>query len=355
MASNISNTRRWFQFLFPLTCYFVFAYPIHRLSNWFDPQLGVGYVAAIIVWLISVAAMWYSFSGPKIVVRYVVVHWMGASFIFAILTLLAEGLRLILPATDRQIAFVVAILGILCVIAAVLISHYLAVKKVSIKSKKVTRPYRIVQISDVHIGSRQQGFMQRIVNRINTLQPDFIVVTGDLIDSSAVDYEALQSINQLKSKTYFSIGNHERYADLPKILNIAERLGMHILRQQTDRQEELTFIGVDDADDRDQVGKQLPAVSIDTETFNILLYHRPVGWWAARQHGVDLMLSGHTHNGQIFPFNWIVKQQFDRIRGLHSKENAHLYVSSGTGTWGPLMRLGSLNEITLVEISPAEP
>ena len=96
----------------------------------------------------------------------------------------------------------------------------------------------------------------------------------------------------------------------------------------------------------------------------MLLYHRPLGWEAAVEHGVDLMLSGHTHNGQIFPFNLLVKRQFRRISGLYSSKdsgkdgaagrpNAHLYVSPGTGTWGPLMRLGSLNEITCIDVKPA--
>ena len=69
-------------------------------------------------------------------------------------------------------------------------------------------------------------------------------------------------------------------------------------------------------------------------------------------HGIDLMLSGHTHNGQIFPFNLLVKQQFKRIAGLYIEKDARLYVSSGTGTWGPLMRLGSMNEITLFDLLP---
>jgi predicted MPP superfamily phosphohydrolase len=70
------------------------------------------------------------------------------------------------------------------------------------------------------------------------------------------------------------------------------------------------------------------------------------------EHGVDLMLSGHTHNGQIFPFNYLVRQQFARIKGLYQSESAYLYVNSGTGTWGPLMRLGTRNEISCFDLVP---
>ena len=307
---------------------------------------------AVAIWIGTIGLARFTFAGPRMKLRYLVVHWMGISFIFASLTLFAEFFRLILPVADRSVAAAVAIAALLCIVTSVLLSHHLAVKRLTISSSKIDRSYQIVQISDVHIGSRQKGFMQRIVNRINSLNPDFIVVTGDLIDSSAVDIDALESIRQLNAVTLFCIGNHERYADLAKVIDMAERLGMITLRQQTYHSEELAFSGIDDADDVNQVALNLPKVPIDDSKFNFLLYHRPVGWEAALDHGFDLMLSGHTHNGQIFPFNWIVKQQFRRIAGLYSKGNAHLYVSSGTGTWGPLMRLGSLNEVTLFNLVP---
>ena len=335
-----------------VACLFVFAYPAGRLSYWYFDNSGFSSGLAVAIWIGTIVLARYTFGGPRMKLRYLLVHWMGVSFIFASLTLFAEFARMILPVADPVTATAVAIAGLLCIVTAVLLSHYLTVKRLTITSSKLDRSYRIAQISDVHIGSRQKGFMQRIVNRINSLNPDFIVVTGDLIDSSAVDIDALESIRQLNAVTLFCIGNHERYADLAKVIDMAERLGMITLRQQTYHSEQLAFSGIDDADDVNQVALHLPQIPADAGKFNILLYHRPVGWEAAVDHGFDLMLSGHTHNGQIFPFNWIVKQQFRRIAGLYSKGNAHLYVSSGTGTWGPLMRLGSLNEITLFNLVP---
>ncbi len=133
---------------------------------------------------------------------------------------------------------------------------------------------------------------------------------------------------------------------------MADHLGMITLRQQTYHSDQLTFIGIDDVDDVDQVVQQLPQLSSHAEKFNKLLYHRPLGWESAIESGIELMLSGHTHNDQVFPFNWVVKQQFKRIEGMYEQGNARLYVSSGTSTWGPLMRLGSLNEVTLIELIP---
>ncbi len=340
----------WFNLLFTSACFFVFAYPVVRISTWLDA--GIGWAGAIVLWASGMVGMVYAFKTPKMVLRYIMVHWMGLSFVFASLVLLVEILRWIVPLNDEILAqSVIICASILCLIA-VLFSHNLRVKRYRIASKKITRAWRIVQISDVHIGSRQGGFMQRIVRRINQLEPDFITITGDLIDSTSVQLAALESLSKLKAKTFFSIGNHERYADLDKMLAMAEQLGLHTLRQQSVSMREITFLGIDDADRRDQVDCHLPNIALSADKFNVLLYHRPLGWECAIKHGVDLMLSGHTHNGQIFPFNWIVKQQFPRICGLYREGYHHLHVSPGTGTWGPLMRLGSCNEITVLTIEP---
>lgn len=338
--------------LFALCCWYVFAYPVMRLGTWAGAPYDMGWTGGVLVWLIGYIGMWYSFRGPNMVVRYVVVHWMGMSFILATTVLLAEVPRLIFNYPDQAAAPWILMLGGLAVVTAIIVSHHLAVKRVELPSDKLVTPRRIVQISDVHIGSRQGGFMRRIVNRINQLEPDVVVITGDLIDSSAVGIDALRALESIKAPAFFSIGNHERYADLPKALEMLEQLKVKTLSQAAHIWEDIQLIGVDDADRRDQVALMLPNVEIQPDYFNVLLYHRPVGWAAARQHDVDLMLSGHTHNGQIFPFNWVVRQQFDRIRGLHSNAHQHLYVSSGTGTWGPLMRLGSLNEISCIDLIP---
>jgi predicted MPP superfamily phosphohydrolase len=335
-----------------LACLFVFAYPAGRLNFWYFENSVLAWIVALIFWALSILAVRYSFNGPRMKVRYLVVHWMGISFIFSNATLLIEFIGLFLPMQNVTAVYLVVIVAFVSILFAVAISHHLSVKHLTIRSPKLDRNYRIVQISDVHIGSRQKGFMLRIVNKINSLNPDYIVITGDLIDSSAVDIETLESIRALKAPTLFSIGNHERYADLPKVIDMAAQLGMITLRQQTFHSQELTFTGIDDADDVNQVACHLPNIAPDTSKFNVLLYHRPVGWESAIEHGIDLMLSGHTHNGQIFPFNLLVKQQFPRISGLYVEGSSSLYVSSGTGTWGPLVRLGSLNEVTLFELIP---
>ena len=103
-----------------------------------------------------------------------------------------------------------------------------------------------------------------------------------------------------------------------------------------------------------QVARQLAAIDVHDHKFVLLLYHRPRGHEDAAAAGVDLMISGHTHAGQIVPFNLIVNRVFEQAAGLFRHEDSHLYVSTGTGTWGPVMRLGTRSEITLFEITPGQ-
>jgi predicted MPP superfamily phosphohydrolase len=280
------------------------------------------------------------------------VHWMGVSFVFACVAAAWELLRLVIPLGDVAAVPWLFLTAVILVVVAMAASHHLQIRQYRIHSSKLNAPLRVVQISDVHIGSRQGRFMARIVDRINHLKPDYVVITGDLIDSSAVEIEALKPLENLAGTTFFSVGNHERYADLPKAIAMLESLGVVPLRQTCHFAQGVQFIGIDDAEHHDHLARHLPGVGVLDDHFTILLYHRPLGWEAAIQHGVDLMLSGHTHNGQIFPFNWIVRRQFNRIRGMHRQSDCHLYVSVGTGTWGPLMRLGSLNEISCFDLLP---
>ncbi|MDA8023687.1 MAG: metallophosphoesterase [Gammaproteobacteria bacterium] len=349
-----SSARRRFYMLFIPACFFVFAYPPLRLANWHFGAGALGAGAGVLIWLAAVAALWHAFRAPNMLVRYVAVHWMGVSFILFALTAAYEGLRLIASPDDRAAAVWIAGIAAALVVVALAAAQHLSVRRLALPTEKVTRRHRVVQISDVHIGSRRGGYLARIVRRINQLRPDFTVITGDLVDSSAVGRAQLAALRDLRSRALFTLGNHERYAEPDAILKMLRELGVEPLRQQCVRAGELQVAGIDDADAREQVADNLPETLRGAQPgrYTILLYHRPLGWEAAAARGVDLMLCGHTHNGQIFPFNFLVKRQFRRINGLYKNGGAHLYVSPGTGTWGPLMRLGSRNEITCIDILP---
>ena len=140
---------------------------------------------------------------------------------------------------------------------------------------------------------------------------------------------------------------------LEDILLKLERVGVQSLRNATAWfRDDVQIVGIDDKDDPHQVEKQLDKIEINSSAFTLLLYHRPQGLVPAGRAGVQLMLSGHTHNGQIFPFNLLVARVFEQVKGLFSYHGAHLYVSQGTGTWGPVLRLGTRAEITWFQLRP---
>jgi uncharacterized protein len=227
-----------------------------------------------------------------------------------------------------------------------------SVVKVQLTSRKLHSQLRFAQITDVHIGSRSAAFLQRVIQQVNSVNPQFLCITGDFIDAPGIGEEQLAALRNCRAPIYFTIGNHERYEDLDAIINCLERLGVTVLRSRTATLGAVQLIGIDDSEHPTQVERELARLDIDTGLFVLLLYHRPRGLAAAARSGVDLMICGHTHNGQIVPFNLVVRRVFEQTVGLFRDGLTHLYVSPGTGTWGPVMRLGSRGEVTLFEVQP---
>ena len=230
-------------------------------------------------------------------------------------------------------------------------ANFPIVKLVALDSKKIKTHLRFIQISDVHIGSRSVRFLKSVITKIKKLDPEFLAITGDFIDSSGIEIDKLVALKDLSCPIYFVIGNHERYEDLDQILDRLISLGVFVLRSNyCYPRDDLQVIGIDDEDDPLQVEKELARLDVDQNGFSLLMYHRPMGFESAQKAGIDLMISGHTHNGQIFPFNLVVKSVFRHLAGLYRGINGDLYVSQGTGTWGPTMRIGTVAEITLFNI-----
>ena len=231
-------------------------------------------------------------------------------------------------------------------------AQLIRVNKISIPAPMAApRKRRIVHISDVHVGSRSSRLLRRVVAKANAQQPDYVVITGDLIDFRDIPQSALRALGDLESPSYFIIGNHERYVDLEEICQRLTNLGVRVLRNETLDLGDTQLIGIDDAESKHQVRTVLDSIAAQPERFRILLYHRPDGAADAAKWGAHLMLCGHTHHGQIVPFNFVVQRVFPQIRGLYDVDGLSLYVSPGTGTWGPILRLGSRSEIGMIELN----
>ena len=216
----------------------------------------------------------------------------------------------------------------------------------------LSRPIRLVQLSDVHIGSRGRDFLERVVAQARAHDPELVVVTGDLVDESRVGADDLAALARFDCPVFLAIGNHERYVDLAAAIAAVETHGVRVLRDETAVHGPLRLIGIDDRDRPDALPGVLARLGRDPERRDVLLYHRPDGWAAARAHGIPLTLSGHTHGGQIWPFGLLVRRQYPEMIGRFERDGTTLYVSSGTGTWGPALRLGTRSEMTVIDLVP---
>jgi predicted MPP superfamily phosphohydrolase len=334
----------------------LFAYPILRLCDWLG--LDGRMTAAIFIPLFFsqiVARLYLRHANYGLVfwLRRAADLWLGISPLLLCLLLVAE-----IPVALGWIAAMTAAQLLLAITAALLVYSMVnafspSVVTVSLNSPKLSAPLRFAQITDVHIGSRSSAFLARVMQRVNSQDVDFLCITGDFIDYPGISEEQLSALRSCRVPIYFCIGNHERYEDLDAILQRLQRLGVTVLRTEATLHGPVQLIGIDDSENPAQVKRELAKVDIDTSRFVLLLYHRPHGLAAAAQAGVDLMISGHTHNGQIVPFNLVVGRVFEQVVGLFRHGQTQLYVSPGTGTWGPVMRLGSRGEVTVFEVQPA--
>lgn len=242
-------------------------------------------------------------------------------------------------------------------------ARFVKVEKVHIEIKNLKESYKIVQLSDLHIGGLiDKKFVKDIVRRVNAMAPDIIVITGDLIDVDILHAkETVGELTNLKSKygTYFIAGNHEYFHGIEKIITAVKSLGIRVLENENvyiaDVGNGFNLAGVYDLmgyRTKTYMPDLNKALKGKKEAPTILLAHQPK-FIQEVYGGVDLMLSGHTHGGQLYPFKFLAALQQPYVSGLHQhNENLQIYVNKGTGFWGPPMRLGASAEITEIVIKP---
>lgn len=237
-----------------------------------------------------------------------------------------------------------------------------AVKRVEVHLPRLPRAMdglRVVQITDVHIGPTLDGaWLRQLVAQINELKPDVIAITGDLVDGPVERLrEHVRPIGDLRAKhgVYFVTGNHEYYAGADEWLRELTDLGLRVLRNervsiQPAPGAHFEIAGVYDFHSGTFPGHGPDLAKAmherDPQRPVLLLAHQPLQIHDAVKLGVDLQISGHTHGGQIWPWGFFVRLQQPYVAGLHRVGNTALYVSCGTGYWGPPMRLGAPAEIT---------
>jgi uncharacterized protein len=210
-------------------------------------------------------------------------------------------------------------------------------------------------VSDLHLGHvRNAGFARRIVATIAKWKPDVVLIAGDLYDGTSVDAErAAAPLQELRPPlgVFFVEGNHEEFTDPEKYLAAIRGAGARVLDNEKADVDGLQIVGVPyrHATHAGHFRSVLEAIGVDRERASVLLTHAPDQVGVAEAAGIGLQVSGHTHLGQFVPYTWIASRIYRQfVYGLNRVGQMLVYTSSGAGTWGPPLRLGSIPEIVLI-------
>ncbi|MFP4332534.1 MAG: metallophosphoesterase [Campylobacterales bacterium] len=234
------------------------------------------------------------------------------------------------------------------------------INPIELKLDNLDKDITIAQISDLHIGGLvDKHFVKTVVDKINTLGVDIVAITGDLVDAKIeMVEEAVDELGNLKAKygAFFVVGNHEYFHGIENTMNYLEKQGIKVLKNESIKLDrELYIAGVYDVFG-ERFGKYKPDIkpiknTTPEDATTILLAHQPKYIDQLDGFKPSLLLSGHTHGGQIYPFSYLVRLAQPYLKGLHKlDDNSYIYVNRGSGFWGPPMRIGSSSEVTYLRL-----
>jgi predicted MPP superfamily phosphohydrolase len=247
-------------------------------------------------------------------------------------------------------------------------AYNIKVKEITIPIKGLTQEIRAAHITDVHLGNlRGKKEVDKIVRKIKELDPDVIFNTGDMFDGRThfdEGKDVLTAFRTLDMPHYFVYGNHDEHVGVKDVVMQLKRANATVLLNEIAYFEELQIIGLNNmlpdrnsfdmhtTADSETIEDVLNKLKIKEDDPTIVLHHRPDGVKYMQGKGADLLLAGHTHAGQIFPFTFIAKLMFGYNRGLYQYGTMDIHVSEGTGTIFAPVRLGTSSEITLIRLIP---
>ena len=277
---------------------------------------------------------------------------MGISFYLLTFLIIYSLLSLVFKIPGEIAGIIIVGLTVILSAYSLINSLYLNTNEIEIPLNHLKNDMRVVQLSDIHIGSiRNSSYMEKIVERTNKIDPEIIFITGDMVDGSArLHTNTFAAINKLKAPVFFITGNHETYEGLDEVFRVLRNTHMRVLRDEMVECKGIQVIGVEYSFEINHMENVLKTLEINKEKPSIMLYHLPREIQTVARAGIGLQLSGHTHAGQMFPFNYLVRLMFKYMHGIYKYDGTYLHVSPGTGTWGPPMRLGSRCEITVITL-----
>ena len=332
-----------------LISYLIFIFPFVILSTWLGKPTSILEIL-ITTTLVFVLCLYYFRSNTtNKFIKFFVYEGFGigtVSFFLILPLIVIEYFNIF---TNYKLAIFFFTIQIPSVIYGYFNSTKIKIKKLSLKSELIDRSLKFAFISDVHIGSNHPSSLKKIISAIIKLDPIFLIIGGDLIDSSSFKTDDLIEFKKLNKPIYFVTGNHEYYVkNSKKHIDNFHNVGIQTLNNESLKTYGINIIGLSDNVSDESKISFFEKLS-QKKLFNLLIVHKP-SIWKKVSAKANLMLSGHTHNGQIFPANFIVKLKFPQIYGFYKRMNNYLYVSSGSATWGPKIRIGSNNEIIQIKL-----
>jgi predicted MPP superfamily phosphohydrolase len=329
-------------------------------SIWLELSLGllsISFVAA------SVLAFRYT-NGPLRLFYRVAAIWMGVlSFLFvatlASWTIFAMSRLAGLALNFHLVVEILFALAIATGILGVFNASLTRITRLTVQLANLPEEWhgrKAALISDLHLGHVRNGsFLRRVVAKILHEQPDAIFIAGDLYDGTFIDAgRAAEPLKKLTAPNgvYFVAGNHEQFGDDSKYLHAISAAGVRVLTNEKVEVDGLQIVGVPyrNATQRGHLESVLDKIRVNRDRASILLIHAPDHPEVAEAAGISLQLSGHTHLGQFVPWSWMARRMYRQfVYGLSRIGKMQVFTSSGAGTWGPPLRLGSNPEIVVLQ------
>jgi len=332
------------------------------LSGWITWQALPGALAIV---FIPTTILRFRSSHPTLRVVYALsASWLGAlnfAFFAAVACWMAQGVAWLSgwPLPRFPLAAVLFGLALFATIYGLINASWLRVSRVKVQLPHLPAAWQgrtAALVTDLHLGPLSgAGFLRRIIGRLRSLQPDVVFISGDLFDGPTHglaqlvapwrEFSAPQGI-------FYVTGNHDEFAERSIYLEAVRNVGIQVLNNEKVSLAGLQIVGIHDseAENPAELRSILSQVQIDRGQPSILLAHRPINLSVAEEEGISLQLSGHTHRGQIWPWNLLVSRIYGRFAyGLSQLGRLLVYTSSGVGTWGPPLRVGTKSEIVLIQ------
>ena len=356
IVQSILFSGHWFLYK-TLVRFFAVASPVSLLTL----RVALGLLSVSLV-LTSVLALRYS----SFLVRCLytaAASWLGIFYLLILSSILCwifYGLAGLfhLPLHRKILIEILIGIALIASLYGFINSEEVCITRMSIGLPNLPSPWKsktAVWVSDTHLGQvRNYGFARKIATMIKDLHPDILFIGGDLYDGVTVDLDkVIEPISRIPTSygTYFITGNHEEFYDNTPYLQAVRRGGIRVLYNEMVDLDGLQIIGVDYKESRngEQFKTILQKIRIDPHKPSILLKHAPFDLQVAKEKGISLQLSGHTHQGQVFLFRFITSWVYKGYDyGLKWFGDLLVYTSSGAGTWGPPMRLDTRPEIVVI-------